>query len=345
LRKSFFTLSCSIILLICACKTGKIKYDNIYSFQDNFALIKKAGKYGVIDTSFRLIIKPTLDDYISYDLSPYFFDSWFYGIRNDSLLVYDTSGQLLHYYKLDQRLTPNIISDQSYFIDSIFVKTANDTYLFSGSKNWGCINYNGDTIVPFEFENVEKGLENHIIASRGEERSFRTYVYNFNADTIWRTYNVRIIPWKVNNYYFFKSPEKSIQIWNSKFETLDTIFYDGIKVSENFVWLKSEDKWNRFDTNLVWRDGTYTDVHLNKYWGAVWKDSKVALINSKGEFLSSFIYEGLISDYTSNSTYIVARNEDFLHVLNANGKVIVVQKRMQNKRLKIKKAKNNFESP
>jgi hypothetical protein len=61
--------------------------------------------------------------------------------------------------------------------------------------------------------------------------------------------------------------------------------------------------------------------------------------------LSSFIYEGLISDYTSNSTYIVARNEDFLHVLNANGKVIVVQKRMQNKRLKIKKAKNNFESP
>ncbi len=300
----------------------QLEYDNIYSFQDNYALVERDGEFGLIDTTLREIIKPSLDDYIGYDLSPYFFNSWFYGIRNDSLIVYDTSGTILHYYKLYNRPTPNILSDQSYFIDTLQIRTGDNKYLYSGSKNWGCLTPSGDTIVPFKYDYIYQGLNNTIIGTRGAYKNLETNVYDLNGDTLWKTYNVPVLPWMINGYYFFNQPGKQIQIRNPQFEAIDTIYFLDIIVSENYLWLKSDSVWNRYNTNLELKDGPYETVIQNKYWGAIWKGQDVAIINSKGDIITSFIYEGRIADYISNSRFIVARNKQRVHILNSNGEVI-----------------------
>lgn len=321
--KIWFLILSVIAFVLYSCKsTVQLKYDTIYSFQDNYALVEKDGKFGFIDTTLREIIKPTLDGYIGYDLSPYFFNNWLYGTRNDSLIVYDTSGSILHYYKLDSELSPNILSDQSHVIDTLKVKTSDDNYLYFGSNNWGCLSPHGDTIVPFEYETIRKGLDNSIICSRGDRKNLETYIYDFKGDTIWRTYNIPVFPWKINDCYFFYNSGKDIQIKDVNFRTLDTIYFQGIIVSEEYVWLKSDTSWNRYDSNLEFKDGPYEEVILNKYWGAIWKDKKVALIDSKGEIISPFIYEGTFSNYISNSKFIVARNKDLLHILNSKGEII-----------------------
>lgn len=328
IRRGAYTILCVIVLFVSSCKsTNRLEYNNIYSFQDNYALIEKDGKYGVIDTALREIVNPTLDEYIGYDLSPYFFNSWFYGIRNDSIIVYDTSGHILHYYKFDSELTPNVLSDQSYYIDSLLVRTADKRYLYSGSTNWGCLTPGGDTIVPFKYEQIKKGLDSSIICTRGGDKNLETYVYNLNGDTLRRTYNYPILPWKVNDYYFFVQTGSQIQLRNAQFEDIDTIYFQDIIVSNNYVWLKSDSTWNRYNSNLELKDGPYEKILQNKYWGAIWKNQKVAIINSKGEFVTPFIYEGSISDYISNSRYIVARNKQQLHILNSNGEVIKFIKR------------------
>ena len=50
------------VLFLCGCATTQLKYDNIYSFQNNYALVQKDGKYGLIDTSFQEIIDGITDD-------------------------------------------------------------------------------------------------------------------------------------------------------------------------------------------------------------------------------------------------------------------------------------------
>lgn len=299
----------------------------IYSFQDDYALVEKDGKFGIIDTALSEIIEPALDNYIGYDVSPYFFDSWFYGIRNDSLIVYDTSGSILHHYRLDTELTPNLLSDQSYFIDQLKVKTENDRYLYSGSKNWGCLASNGDTIIPFQFENIYEGLKGTLIATRGGAKNLETYLYSHSGDTLRRTYNVPILPWEINDYYFFVQPSEYIQIRNTSFEIIDTVYCQDIVVNENYTWLKSDNQWYRYDTRLTRKDGPYEHVIQNKFWGAIWKNQHVAIINQKGEITTPFIYEGKNHEYTSTSKFIVAKNKRQIHILNARGELVQTIKR------------------
>ncbi|MCH2223883.1 MAG: WG repeat-containing protein [Crocinitomicaceae bacterium] len=325
--KGLYSIMFTTVLFLCGCATTQLKYDNIYSFQNNYALVQKDGKYGLIDTSFQEIIYPALDNYLGYDLSPYFFNSSFYGIKNDSLIIYNTSGEIIHHYKMDNRFHPNILSDQSYFIDTLQVRTADNNYTYSGSKNWGCISISGDTIIPFEYERIKEGLDNAIIGCRGGNNNLETYVYNSKGDTLWRTYNVAILPWKINNYYFFNSPDRQIQIKNSRFESIDTIYFDDIVLNEKSVWLKSDSLWSRYDSNLEFIDGPYEKLIQNKHWGVIWKDKTAAIINSNGEIITPFIYEGSIYDYISNSTLIVARNKEQIDVLNLNGEILRSLKR------------------
>lgn len=320
--KILFTILTIASLFLVGCRST-LNYDNIQQFHDGFSLVERDGKFGIIDTTLNEIIEPTLDGYLGSEFDHYFFNSWLYGIRNDSLTIYNVAGSLVHTEKLKVTSPPTHLSDQSFLVDSIIVRTDNNEYEVSGSINWGGISKSGDTIIPFEFQNIQKGLDETLICSRGSKSNLETIIYNFNGDTLWKTYNVPIYSWTLNNCYFFHpSYINQIQIWNDRFEIQDTLFYQDIIVNAHYVWLKSNNQWNKYNSKLELVDGPFDFVIKNEFWGAIWRGGDMAIINSLGDVITPFIYEGEVSDYISNSRLIVARNEKKIDILDLNGETL-----------------------
>lgn len=322
---NYFILFFATGLLISSCNPNILEiknYSNIYPYQDNYALVEYEGKFGIIDTSFKEIIKPDIDEVIYYDHSPYFFDSCLYGIRKDSILIYDTAGILLHHYKLDKRLKPNLLSNQGFQIDSLSIKTSNDTYYYTGNHDWGCLNSQGDTIIPFVYDKIVKGLNNSFIATKGDVKNLHTTVYSTNGDTLRRSYNVPIHSWEKQEQYWMIYPY-GVELLDKNFELLKKTNFTDVLVSGEYAWIK-KGSWVLIDSSLTEIGDYYDDVWLNKYWGVIWKNKKVAISNLKGEIITPFIYEGVIADYVSNSKRIVAKTADAIHILNQDGKLLKI---------------------
>ena len=144
-------------------------------------------KFGIINTKFEEVIPPILTSINNFDLSNYYFDGLLYGVIQDSTILFDTKGKRVKAFN-DPEVYPfrNFINEK---MDSL--------YITGSFSSLGCEKEDHTVVIPYEYNYINKGLKNHILAIKKIEqdiylpngdfaivRSKKTVVYNFKGDTI-----------------------------------------------------------------------------------------------------------------------------------------------------------------
>lgn len=237
-------------------------YDMMLEYPDNLILVKKNDKYGFIDKSGKEIIKCTYDDVgeINYNIKT----------------RYVHPNRLFNGYEMfhDKELYWYYINELGY---------TNHLIKVSKSGKWGIINTQGNTVLPFIYNDLRINDSNHIAAKIGNKWQFLD----------------------LNNKKTISPKFKFIKDYN-----------------ENFAFVKLNEKWDIFDfkiLKIIKRE--YDKIReFSSNGSIVMKNERYKLVNKYGEEISRE-YDGISECSWITNMYFCKINNSFL-LMNNLGKEV-----------------------
>jgi len=306
-------------------QNNRIYYDHIYPFREGFSLVVLDGKFGIINTKFEEVIPPILTSINNFDLSNYYFDNLLYGVIQDSTILFDTKGKRVKAFN-DPEIYPfrNFINEK---IDSLYI-----TGTFS---SLGCEKEDHTVVIPYEYNYINKGLKNHILAIKNIKqynvsadddinviRSRETVIYNFKGDTIYKL-DGAIQFWKSAGIYFLEEKVGFVPT-NSELKILNNNIYERVRPTKNSLcWVLTEQGWGLINSSFKYIiEPQFSSIYSNSTWTAVKKGNKYGFVNSLGVQVTEIEYDSDWTQYVSNDSIIVAYKKDHPIFLNTSGTCI-----------------------
>ena len=318
-------------------QNNQMYYDHIYPFREGFSLVVLDGKFGIINTKFEEVIPPILTNINNFDLSNYYFDGLLYGVIQDSTILFDTKGKRVKAFN-DPEVYPfrNFINEK---MDSLYI-----TGSFDGL---GCEKEDHTVIIPYNYNRINKGLKNQIIATKYVKqyvvspeddvhviRSIETVIYNFKGDTIYQL-DGDIQFWKSAGLYFLEEKEGIVPT-NSELKIFNNNIYKKVRPAKNSLcWVLTEQGWGLINSSFKYIiEPQFSSIYSNSTWTAVKKDNKYGFVNSLGAQITDVEYDSKWTQYVSNDPIIVAYKKDHPIFLDTTGTCIYncVQKDTINKK-------------
>ncbi|MFT7343874.1 MAG: hypothetical protein ACI9XP_000451 [Lentimonas sp.] len=323
-----------ILIALSSCRTT-LQIDKMSQFRGEYTLATSNEKYGVLDSNFKFVLDPIYDEIIHYPLSEYSFEHQFYGTIKDVLYI-KTIGKDTIDRKINNKDTlPFLLKNQGFYYQDAHIKSSNNYYVVTGNNDWGAIKTNGDSMIPFEYDQIALGLDSQLVATKGFYGIQDNVVYDANGKVIWKTYNVPIMAWEEVNLYWFIFLGQRSELRdqsNGKFELIEKFDYTNVIMAGKNSWVQEGETWFLIDSKFEPISKTVDSLQMNANWGAVWKDGKVALVDKNGEFISGFSYTGTKDQYISKEKRIVAYHPNAVDILDMTGHI--------KKKIRLKKLKN-----
>ncbi|MFT5581824.1 MAG: hypothetical protein ACI9G9_001085, partial [Psychromonas sp.] len=178
-----------ILIALSSCRTT-LQIDKMSQFRGEYTLATSNEKYGVLDSNFKFVLDPIYDEIVHYPLSEYSFEHQFYGTIKDVLYI-KTNGKDTIDKKVNSKDNfPFLLKNQGFYYQDAHIKSSNNYYLVTGNNDWGAIKTNGDSVIPFEYDQIALGLDSQLVATKGFYSMQDNVVYDVNGKVIWKTYNV-----------------------------------------------------------------------------------------------------------------------------------------------------------
>ncbi len=302
-------------------QNNQMYYDHVYPFRSGFSLVVLDGKFGVINSKFEEVIPPILNDVNNFDLSDYFFDGFLYGVINDSTILFNTKGEKVKAFN-NPKVYPsrNFVNEK---IDSLYIQG------YSGSL--GCEKENRTVIIPYKFNQINKGLKNQIIATKNAEDMFlpigdvnknhskETIIYSFKGDTIYHLNGI-VKLWKSANIYFVED-KKVFRATDYLLKPInDEVYINVSPTNSNLCWVQTEQGWGVINSSFEYIiKPQFNSIYSNKYWTMVEKNNKYGFVNSLGVQITNLEYDSERTQYVSDAPIIVAYKKDRLTFLDTSG--------------------------
>ena len=244
------------------------KYDGMERFENGYAKIRKNGKWGFIDESGKIVVKPEYDSVWKAKYADYFGGTK--GDEHDLILkngkvismnsmgVYDNinyedngffkveKDKKNGYIDENENVVIPVIYDNIYYVDGIFCAE-------KGGK-WGCMNKNGEIIIPFIYDKISQYIDGMVVVIKDGKCG----CVNKKGETV--------IPIVYEAEMYFQNgvsgafKDGKMGYINMKGETVIPFIYDGGSLAEG---------------NMV----------------VVGKSGKVGVVNFSGDIIIPFIYD------------------------------------------------------
>ena len=306
-------------------KVTVLDYDEVNEFEDGFALTQKDNKYGIINTELEIIIPPIMENTHGYDFSPYYFNNELYAEVDSHTVIYDTLGNVIQ--KFDriipiQEAHPKAVLSQERKNGEYIMRTGSNEYNYFGSDDWGCVNTDGDTIVPFEFNGIiSASTDSSFICYTQNEQDYYIKFY-YPGGTNGKTYSGKFLGWPRGNC-LWRETNNGFVAMNSNLEIIDSNNYDWIYIFKDRCIGHRDGVHYTINTDFERVDTIHCDrFYHNKYWSAAMKGDSYAIFSAEGIQLTDYIYQGRWTQYVSDSYYFLVQDAHYYYVLNPQAEVL-----------------------
>ena len=280
-------------------------------------------KWGVIDSSGNIIIKPEYDEYIVIpdNSKPIFICTTDVNYENNTYktkAINQNGEQLFTDYDLIEAIE-NYDSNNNLWYETDILKVSKD-------GKWGVISSDGRVIIEPEYDSIEalKGVKNSLLTKKGNNFGIVDYT---GAVIIENNYkSILPISTKYENGYIVINNENKYGVINYNKSVAVEAKYDEIKPvysNGNYYIVKEGKEWKIVDTDgKEFLAGQYDDIVDIQGENAIIKqDNKYGVVSiADNRKLLEPNYDSLT--YASNNNYIVSQNGKY-GIMNSEGNTLL----------------------
>lgn len=265
--------------------TGKLvldyTYQKIWNFNDGFATVLLNGKFGLIDKTGKVIIEPTYDSPKTEMKCGFIAFEYGYG----PVVIYDTTGK---------PVMP-VVYGMTGFLPC-------QKRITFGHEQYGMLNFNRDTILPFKFTNAYLLSEGFCAASKAEETGINSLfgLYDLNGkqvlphvfESIDDFYCGRSIVKKNGKYGVIDQTGK--ELFYTEYGRIDgyyndyAVVYTSPKNGEIKVGIIDKSGHEAVPAIYQWGDYVYS---FSEGLAAMFQNGKYGFVNTSGKVVIPFKYD------------------------------------------------------
>lgn len=298
--------------------TFSLEYSNIGKHNDEFIIVSKDEKWGIIDYNGNVIIPFNYGEIVEFDNNivrvkrrkqdEFVVDIDWNG--NENYPIHHIENAWIYESRLNMKY--GLMDDAHHPITELIYSRIDhlygDSFKALKESKWGIIDSEGNVILSFEYDWINHISEGYIKIAKGHTGNLKWGVLNSEGELIVPIDFCEIVQIKNGMIQVKKEKNGKIAELNSQGEEVygyrkysDVIVYDSVLLAKSGL-MNHEYKPITdliFDTVLDFKDGK---AHAKKkgHWG---------IINASGETIVPFEYDELIA--TQNKTFIVKKKREY----------------------------------